>query len=164
MGSMRMAVSTRLFTPTAPSAEERARLLMTVAHMPIWSPLTRSKPLPAPESPRKMLPPPMTMPISMPMAWASLICAAYSLRRFVSMPCPCSPIRLSPLSFKRIRLNFIRICSCMVDCRRRVAPASRCKCSTLSEEYKAFACFSGRAALNSSHRFGRTGRILYICR
>lgn len=39
MGSMRMAVSTRLFTPMAPRALLSASELMTVAHMPIWSPL-----------------------------------------------------------------------------------------------------------------------------
>ena len=86
MGSMRMAVSTWLLTPMAPSAELRARELMTVAHMPIWSPLTRSKPRPAPLSPRKMLPPPMTMLICTPISRACLIWAAYSLSLFTSMP------------------------------------------------------------------------------
>ena len=36
---MRMAVSTRERTPTLSSAELSAMLLMTVASMPIWSPL-----------------------------------------------------------------------------------------------------------------------------
>ena len=42
MGSMRMAVSTLVFTPSASRAELSASELITVAHMPIWSPLTRS--------------------------------------------------------------------------------------------------------------------------
>ena len=44
LGTMRIAVSTLFFTPTAPRADDRANELMTVAHMPIWSPFTRSKP------------------------------------------------------------------------------------------------------------------------
>ena len=60
---MRMAVSTLFFTPTAPKADDSASELMTVAHMPIWSPFTRSKPFCEPLKPRKMLPPPITMPI-----------------------------------------------------------------------------------------------------
>ena len=101
---MRTAVSTRAFTPAATSAELSARLLITVASIPIWSPFTRSNPLLAPLSPRKMFPPPMTIPICTPNSWISLICAAYSARRFSSIPYCFSPIRLSPLSFNKIRL------------------------------------------------------------
>ncbi|CUP14102.1 Uncharacterised protein [Segatella copri] len=60
---MRMAVSTLFLTPKASSALLNARELITVAHIPIWSPLTRSKPFWLPLKPRKMLPPPITMPI-----------------------------------------------------------------------------------------------------
>ena len=104
---MRMAVRTLVFTPTASRAELRARELITVAHMPIWSPFTRSKPFDAPLRPRKMLPPPMTMPICTPISLTSLIWSAYCERRSGSMPKLCLPIRLSPLSFKRILLNFV---------------------------------------------------------
>ena len=65
---------TSFFTPSAPRAELNASELMTVAHMPIWSPFTRSKPFCEPDSPRKMLPPPMTMPICTPISLTSLIC------------------------------------------------------------------------------------------
>ena len=103
---MRIAVSTFVFTPSAPSAELSASELMTVAHMPIWSPFTRSKPFDAPLSPRKMLPPPITIPICTPISCTSLICSAYSPRRTGSIPKLCLPMRLSPLSLRRILLNF----------------------------------------------------------
>lgn len=50
-------------------------------------------------------PPPMTIPICTPISCISLICCAYSPRRFSSIPYFFSPIRLSPLSFNRMRLN-----------------------------------------------------------
>ena len=76
-----MAVITLFFTPMAPNAELSAKELITVAHMPIWSPFTRSKPFCEPLSPRKMLPPPITMPISTPMSCISFIWAAQSASR-----------------------------------------------------------------------------------
>ena len=106
MGSIRTAVSTLDLTPVEPSAELNARLLITVASIPIWSPFTRSKPLDAPLSPRNIFPPPMTIPICTPNSWISLICAAYSAKRFSSIPYCFSPIRLSPLNFRRILLYF----------------------------------------------------------
>ncbi len=75
-GSMRMEVSTLAFTPLSSSADWSASELMIVASMPIWSPFTRSKPFLAPVMPRKMLPPPMTMPICTPAAAAAPICSA----------------------------------------------------------------------------------------
>ena len=113
---MRIAVSTRAFTPAATKAELSPKLLITVASIPIWSPFTRSKPFPAPDNPRKMLPPPMTMPICTPMSWISLICCAYSPSLFSSIPYFFSPMRLSPLSFNRMRLNFAIIVVVLLVC------------------------------------------------
>ena len=45
---MRIDVSTLAFTPALSNADCNARELIMVASMPIWSPLTRSKPRPAP--------------------------------------------------------------------------------------------------------------------
>ena len=104
---MRTAVRTRALTPLASRAELRARELITVASIPIWSPLIRSKPRPAPLSPRKMLPPPITIPTWMPIRVISAICSAYSDRRWSSMPCCLFPISDSPLSLRSILLNFI---------------------------------------------------------
>lgn len=76
MGSMRIDVRTLQRTPLSSSADWSASELMTVASMPIWSPFTRSKPRLAPLRPRKMFPPPMTIPICTPDAAASRICSA----------------------------------------------------------------------------------------
>src|SRR5690349_2498200 len=48
-----------------------------------------------------MLPPPITMAISTPNWWTSLISLAMRRTVWGSMPKPCSPIRTSPLSFSR---------------------------------------------------------------
>ena len=76
MGSMRIEVSTLHFTSLSSSADWSASELMTVASMPIWSPFTRSKPRFAPVMPRKMLPPPMTMPTWTPACATARICSA----------------------------------------------------------------------------------------
>ena len=117
MGSMRIAVNTRALTPAAPNAELNPKLLITVANIPIWSPFTRSKPLEAPLSPRKIFPPPITIPICTPRSCISLICCAYSPRRFSSIPYCFSPIRLSPLSFSRILLNLAILVCLLVFCK-----------------------------------------------
>ena len=49
-----------LKNPTLSIAQKKE--LITVASIPIWSPVTRSTPSPNPLRPRKMLPPPITMP------------------------------------------------------------------------------------------------------
>ena len=104
MGNILIAVKTWAFCPIFSSAELNAKLLITVASMPIWSPFTRSTPLEIPLNPRNMFPPPMTIPISMPMSAISLICVAYSAILFSSMPYCFSPMSDSPLSFRRILL------------------------------------------------------------
>lgn len=49
-------------------AELKAKLLITVANIPMLSPFTRSKPLFVPLSPLKIFPPPMTIPIWIPIS------------------------------------------------------------------------------------------------
>ncbi len=66
MVSMGMADWTRVCTPSSSNALCMASELMTVANMPIWSALVRSMPAEAADTPRKMLPPPMTRQISTP--------------------------------------------------------------------------------------------------
>src|SRR5262245_18718948 len=53
--------------------------------------------------PRKMVPPPSTMPVRMPMAWTSRISPASRPITTSSIPCPPGPARISPLSLRRIR-------------------------------------------------------------
>src|SRR5262245_7877654 len=57
------------------------------------------------DSPRKMLPPPMTTATSTPSAWTSLISPAIRCTTPASMPKPVSPISASPLSLRRILEN-----------------------------------------------------------
>src|ERR1019366_7830606 len=57
-----MALITRVGMPICSSASLKARELMTVASMPMWSPVTRSMLRAAAATPRKMLPPPTTTP------------------------------------------------------------------------------------------------------
>ena len=42
--AIRMEPIGEFYTPTAPKADDSASELITVAHIPIWSPFTRSKP------------------------------------------------------------------------------------------------------------------------
>jgi hypothetical protein len=83
---MRIADITRACAPTDSSASCIARLFMTVASMPMWSPVTRSMPARARPAPRKMLPPPMTTATCTPSACSSWISSA--MRRSIagSMP------------------------------------------------------------------------------
>ena len=105
MGMLATVINSLGLSSALGAAGVKTRVLTAVANIPIWSPFTRSKPFDAPLKPRKMLPPPITMPICTPISWISLICCAYSPRRFSSMPYCFSPMRLSPLSFRRILLN-----------------------------------------------------------
>ena len=50
------------FTPDFSSASCKARLFITVASMPMWSPVTRSRPAAWSAAPRNRLPPPTTRP------------------------------------------------------------------------------------------------------
>ena len=59
--AMGIADWTRVGTLAFSSAFCIARALMTVASMPMLSAWARSMPADAPDTPRKMLPPPMTM-------------------------------------------------------------------------------------------------------
>jgi hypothetical protein len=69
---MATAVCTRVSTPSFSSASWRARALITVASIPMWSAEERSIPAADGELPRKMFPPPTTIPISVP----SLACSS----------------------------------------------------------------------------------------
>ena len=71
-----IAERTRVKTPARSRASCRARALITVASMPMWSAETRSIPWALSDTPRKMLPPPTTAAISRPMSWTSLISVA----------------------------------------------------------------------------------------
>ena len=73
---MAIAESTTASTPSLTSEVRSASELMTVASMPMWSPVTRSPPFEATATPRKMLPPPMTTPTSTPSARASAMSLA----------------------------------------------------------------------------------------
>src|SRR5688572_16515182 len=55
------------------------------------------------ETPRKMLPPPTTIAIWVPIAWACLISSATLRATFTSIPKDCSPRRASPESFSSTR-------------------------------------------------------------
>ena len=102
-----IAVMTRVGTPIDSSAFIIASALMIVASMPIESPVTRLTPWPAPVRPRKMLPPPRTMPTSQPIAWIFFTRAAMNASFFGSMHSPVSlSPRTSPESFRRIRRYF----------------------------------------------------------
>src|SRR5690606_16689555 len=107
---MAMAESTTASTPIFTSEVRKARELMTVASMPMWSPVTRSPPLDATATPRKMFPPPMTTPTSTPSVRASAMSAAIRSTTETSMPKCCLPIRASPDALSRTRRysGFIR--------------------------------------------------------
>src|SRR5262245_45258832 len=100
---MRMAESTRAGTWQRDSASCMASELITVASIPMWSPVTRSTPCRLPVLPRKMLPPPMTKPTCTPWAHRSRTSAAMASSRPRSMPLPLGPPRTSPLSLRRMR-------------------------------------------------------------
>ena len=59
--------------PRGESAASSASAFMTVASMPMWSPVTRSPPLAEIATPRKRLPPPITTAISVPARATSAI-------------------------------------------------------------------------------------------
>src|SRR5262249_20193739 len=101
--SIWIADSTRVNRPRFSSACCSDRLLMTVASMPMWSAATRSMPRALPARPRKMLPPPSTMPICTPSACTSRTSSASVDRMSSSMPCPASPASSSPESLSRMR-------------------------------------------------------------
>src|SRR5471032_2608232 len=85
-------------------ASESARELMTVASMPMWSPVTRSMLRAAAATPRKMLPPPTTTPISTPAAVTSATSRARAFTRSASIPKVAVSAKASPLSLSRMRL------------------------------------------------------------
>ncbi len=83
---MRIADITRAYRPSASTASCIASEFMTVASMPMWSPVTRSMPARASPAPRKMLPPPITTATCMPRLMTSRISSATRLSIFGSMP------------------------------------------------------------------------------
>src|SRR3989339_262821 len=100
---MVMALMTRVGTPAFSRASWRARALTTVASMPMLSATARSIPWALASRPRKMLPPPTTMPISTFRSATALISRAMARRVAGSRPNFFSPARLSPLTLSRIR-------------------------------------------------------------
>src|SRR5205814_1511924 len=65
----------------------------------------RSMPSVEAETPRKMFPPPMTMPTSTPISMTSRTSCAICWRMRGEMPYLLSPISASPLNLRRMRLN-----------------------------------------------------------
>src|SRR6185503_6806064 len=104
--SIWIADMTRVYSPRFSSACCIDRLLITVASMPMWSAATRSIPRALPASPRKMLPPPSTMPTCTPNACTSPTSSAMRESTCSSMPCPASPASSSPESLSRMRCGF----------------------------------------------------------
>src|ERR1041385_3018950 len=77
----------------------------------------------APLTPRKMLPPPITIATSTSMVWASATSSAMRARVAGSMPYCRSPIRASPESLRRTREYFAPIEAGVYTKRAGVAPA-----------------------------------------
>ena len=102
---MGMADCTRVGVPRFSSAVCMASAFITVASMPMWSAWARSMPLAAAETPRKMLPPPMTRHTSMPARTTSPTSLAMRPTISVSRPYSRRPIRASPEIFSRTRLG-----------------------------------------------------------
>src|SRR5581483_822667 len=101
-----MAESTRVETPSFSSASCSARLLITVASMPMVSALARSMPISLATAPRKILPPPTTSARSQPSSLTSLISWAKALTVAPSMPKLLTPAKTSPVTLRMIRLYF----------------------------------------------------------
>src|SRR5512143_2905400 len=76
---------------------------MTVASIPMLSPVTRSMPCVSAETPRMMFPPPMTIATSTPRRATSAISSARRSTTDGSIPKDWLPRRASPESFSRIR-------------------------------------------------------------
>ncbi len=91
--------------PRARSASRIARAFITVAIMPMWSPVTRSVPCFCSQAPRNRLPPPMTMPISAPSARAATMSSAMRPTTAGSMPSGAPPASASPDSFSSTRFQ-----------------------------------------------------------
>ena len=81
-----MADCTRVETPLFSSAACMASAFITVASMPIESAWARSMPDAAPETPRKMLPPPITMQTSTPRSTTPFTSSAMRRHTAVSSP------------------------------------------------------------------------------
>src|SRR3954454_20823097 len=110
---MVIADVTRVYAPRRSRASCSASALITVASMPMWSPATRSIPSVAAVTPRKMLPPPMTMAISTPIFCTPQISSAMSERVPGSMPVRRSLMSASPERLRRTRLYLGRPASVM---------------------------------------------------
>ena len=101
-----MADCTRVGVPARSRESWSASALMTVANIPMWSPVARSRPRLLPAMPRKMLPPPMTIANSMPSDLTSAISLAMASQVSGEMPCSRGPSSVSPLSFNITRRYF----------------------------------------------------------
>src|ERR1039458_1511353 len=101
---MKTALITRHSTPRCSSASCMAMALMTVASMPMLSAATRSISWACSATPRKMLPPPTTTPISTPRECTSTISPVISATLAASRPKPRGPASTSPDSLRTIRL------------------------------------------------------------
>src|SRR5574343_197358 len=79
---------------------------ITVASMPMYSAVARSIPVAVPAIPRKMLPPPITTPISTPKSATALTSPQIAAMVCGLMPYASPPIKASPESLRRMRLYF----------------------------------------------------------
>jgi hypothetical protein len=86
-----------------PPEEERLGNGTDVASIPMLSPVTRSIPWVAAETPRMMLPPPMTIAVSTPRRHTSATSSAMRATTVGSIPNAWPPRRASPESLRRIR-------------------------------------------------------------
>jgi hypothetical protein len=83
--------------PAASIAVSRASAFMTVARMPIRSPVNLGMPFPDICTPRTKLPPPTTIPRFTPSAWVATRSAAMRSRvGWWMLPAPSVPIMASP--------------------------------------------------------------------
>ena len=98
-----IAESTRVVTPARSSASWKARALITVASMPIWSAVERSIPRASYSLPRKILPAPMTIASWTPSAATSLISRANAASVSRSMPVPWAGASACPESLSITR-------------------------------------------------------------
>lgn len=102
-------VSISVESPTERNISETYIQFIIVASIPIWSALVLS--IFSLERPLQKLPPPITIPISLPSADTFLTCPAIASTVASSKPVFFSPARASPLNFNIILSSFILIYS-----------------------------------------------------
>ncbi len=106
-------VSTFVIMPAERKISETYMQFITVANMPIWSAFVRS--IFSLVRPRQKLPPPVTIPTSIPASTSSLTCLATPRHVASSNPVLFGPARASPLNFNKILLYSAISVSCQVS-------------------------------------------------